>query len=545
MHMKIQETDVVIIGGAATGLMLAIELGCRGIPCIVLEQSDIRREIPKANAISARTMEHFRRRGFSDRIRALGLPADHPQDVVYCTRITGYELARFRIPSRNEAVQRNSLGDFDSDSWATPELPHRAQQMFVEPVMMDELGRYPSIELRMGSTVTGVQDDGGGVVVVVESTDRLSSTIRAKYAVGCDGAHSIVRNAIGASYVGLSGEAREFFGGRMMGIFFESEALKKMMTPAWQYWIANVERRGGLISIDGQRRFLTGIQLAEGQDKDQIDIQEVLYGLVGQPIDYQVISTSCWTAGLTLVADTYRRGRLLIAGDAAHLFTPAAGMGFNTAMDDAVNLGWKLTAVLRGWSGERLLDTYQTERKPIGLRNTAYARVMADSMAQLRPPLDIEADGDEGEKARGEYARICHAHIRREFNIPGLQLGLRYESEIIAKESASPPPDDPNVYVPTGYPGARAPFVPTLNGASFDEFGQDFTLLVLCDVDVVAWKNFAAENGIPLQVYRSVSEVERKYYEADLALIRPDHHIAWRGMSNASPGTVLSMAVGS
>ena len=143
-------TEVAIVGAGPCGLMLAIELGCRGMPCVLLEASLLPPKAPKANATSARTMEHYRRRGFAHLVRAAGLAADYPQDVVYCTRLAGHELARFRMPSRAQAASRTEFGDYGVSAWPTPELPHRAQQIFIEPILRDQVARLASVDARYG-----------------------------------------------------------------------------------------------------------------------------------------------------------------------------------------------------------------------------------------------------------------------------------------------------------------------------------------------------------------------------------------------------------
>ena len=144
------KTDVAIVGGGPAGLMLAIELGCRGIDCVLLETNVDAPAFPKANATSSRTMEHYRRRGLAKAMRSVGLVADHPQDIVYCTRLSGRELTRFVIPSRADALHQTSFGDYGEDAWPTPELPHRGQQMFIEHEMRAQAQRYPSVKLLAG-----------------------------------------------------------------------------------------------------------------------------------------------------------------------------------------------------------------------------------------------------------------------------------------------------------------------------------------------------------------------------------------------------------
>ena len=171
--MNTMQTEIAIVGGGPAGLMLAVELGCRDIPCVLLEEDADPPAFPKANATSARTMEHYRRRGFSDEIRALGLPLDYPQDVVYCTQLAEHELARFRIPSRGEVARRGEAGsgdtgDYGSDAWPTPELPHRVQQMLIEPVLRRRAAAYPSVRLCLGQRAVAVEQDEQGATAVVE-----------------------------------------------------------------------------------------------------------------------------------------------------------------------------------------------------------------------------------------------------------------------------------------------------------------------------------------------------------------------------------------
>lgn len=537
-------TEVAIVGAGPAGLMLALELGCRGVMCAIFDKEAEAPAYPKANATAARTMEHYRRRGLSERVRAMGMPADHPQDVVYTTRLTGIELARFMGPSSGQARERSFLGDFGD--WPSPELPHRVQQMYVEAMLREELRRYPSITTYFGFSVESLEQHPDCVRLVVQGDGPdAAMAVSASYLVGCDGGRSMVRTAIGIEYEGEGAGERALFGGLMASIYMRSAELAALL-PArkgWQYWFVNAERRGLMVAVDGKEQFVMGVQLAPGQTLEDLDVPAITATLAGRPFAYELLSLTTWTAGHALVAERFRAGRCFIAGDAAHLFTPSAGMGYNTSVDDAVNLGWKLAAVVQGWAGPALLDSYQAERKPIAHRNTAYASAMADSMASLRPPADIENPDPQHDAERAAYGERCKAHVAREYNIPGLQLGVRYESAVVAREAGAPPPDSAGEYIPSGYPGARAPHVALGGGALFDYFGRDFTLLcTTANARVEHWKRAAADLAIPLAIVGCDEPATRDVYGADLVLIRPDAHIAWRGDLSADADTVLRLA---
>ena len=546
------ETDVAIIGGGPAGLMLAIELGCRGIACVVLEEDLDPPAFPKANATSARTMEHYRRRGFSHDIRAVGMTEDYPQDIVYCTTLAGAELTRFSIPSRAQAKARTDFGDYGESSWPTPELPHRAQQMLIEPVLRRQAESYPSVKLMCGWRAESLEMSATQVDVVAKSTvDDGVLQLKARYIIGCDGPRSLVRKTLDIQYSGQSGEARDFFGGQMLSVFFSSADLYRILgkKPAWQYWAVNPTQRGLLIAIDGIEKFTFGLQLKPGQTVESIDYRAALFAAVGAPFEFELHATAPWLAGFTLVANNFSSGRAFIAGDAAHLFTPTGGMGYNTSVDDAVNLGWKLAAVIQGWAEESLLDSYESERQPIAHRNTAFARTMADSIGKVALPADLMTAGAHGEKARRELGVVLNEHVRAEFNIPGLQLGMRYEnSTIVAKDAEPPPPDPANHYYPNARPGARAPHVWIKEQSILDLFGRDFTLLCFGvegvaknDSDVARWASLASARGVPLDILHCHQNEARILYGADRVLIRPDHHIAWRGSAETNVEAVLDM----
>ena len=187
--------------------------------------------------------------------------------------------------------------------------------------------------------------------------------------------------------------------------------------PAWQYWAVNRERRAVLISLNGRDEFVVHTQLTPGQQGDQISDAAAIamfQVVLGAELDVELIARSTWNAGYTLVAEKFQHGRILLAGDAVHLFTPTGGLGYNTAVEDAVNLGWKLAAALKGWAGAGLIDSYEGERRTIATRNTGYARKFADSVGLFVPPPELEDDerGGRGCAQAGRGASQCACPLR-------------------------------------------------------------------------------------------------------------------------------------
>lgn len=544
--------SVLIVGGGPCGLMLANELGRRGVSAILVDEKPGTAFNPQANATQARSMEHYRRLGFADEIRREGLPADYPTDVAYFTRYTGYELARFQLPSSSRAGE---LVKGMSGSWSAAELPHRVSQKYVEAVLRRHAERLPGIRLSYGHRLISYVESDDGVVAEIECLDDNSRfQVRADFLVGADGPRSMVRQSLGIVYGGETGAQRDFMGGRMLAVYLRSPGFYASIphAKAWMYNCFNGDRRAFMASVNGRDEFAFHTQLRPDENKNAITIDEAKAAFqraCGAPIDCEVLSFLTWTAGHALVANGMQRGRVFLGGDAAHLFTPTGGLGYNTAIEDAVNLGWKLASVIKGVSPAELLDSYEVERRPVALRNTDYARRFADSLGLFAPAPEIEDATDAGDEARRIAGVYLEQHARTEFNIPGVTLGGRYDgSPIIVSDGSQPPPDAANVYVPSACPGGRAPHAWLDDGISlYDLFGFEWTLLQFGEV-MSAQASFAESIraiGVDVKLV-TLPKSLRDLYEADLALIRPDQIVAWRGSASQAGmiGRVLARALG-
>jgi len=550
-HMDEDRFDIAISGGGPFGLMLANELGRRGIRTILFDEKPSTAFNPQANATQARTMEHYRRLGFAEEIRALGLPVDFPTDIAYFTRYARHELARFRLPSAREARERvASL----KGSWSAAELPHRVSQKFVEQVLRRHAEALDDVSVDYGWRVVDFADDGDGVTVTAEAVEGAARrSVRCAWFVAGDGARSFVRRRLGINYAGDAGAERDFFGGRMFALYLSCPQFYDIVPfpPAWMNVTFNADRRAFMAAVDGRGEFAFHTQLRDGEDEAEIDdarALEMFRAAVGAPVDAKILSRGTWMAGYALVAERFGKGRVLLGGDAVHLFTPAGGLGYNTAVDDAVNLGWKLAAVIKGVAASALLDSYEAERRPAAIRNTGFARGFAESLGLFVPKPGLEDSTPEGNVSRAEAGDYLAAHGKAEFNIPGITFGVRYEaSPVILAEPGLRGEDRPDVYVPTAAPGGRAPHAWLDETTSlFDRFGFEWTLLRLGvePPEGAALVAAAAEVGMDLTVVEIASDDVLDLYKAPLVLVRPDQVVAWRGTDDTEAAKVVATVLG-
>jgi 2-polyprenyl-6-methoxyphenol hydroxylase-like FAD-dependent oxidoreductase len=535
---------VVIVGAGPVGMFLALDLASRGIRSTVIEQNTTYRSYPKGNTHNSRTMEHYRRLGLADAVRAVGLPRDHPTDVAYLTRLNGYELHRHRMPSTDEKKAQVAAHSATSQ---VLEPVHRANQMYVEQVLFDRVLDTDTITCRLGTEFVDFEETHRGVTVRVRPSgggpDELLTT---RYLVGCDGARSLIRRQLGISYEGGE-EELGFLSGLRRSRYLRIPGLIKnvVQRPAWQYWLVRPGKIATLITLDAEDEFRMSV--IQGDAEGDKALRVFIDDCVGEHVEVEILGSQDWVAGLALVAGRYQRGRVLICGDAAHLFTPTGGFGMNTGIEDAANLAWKLAAAVHGWAGPCLVDSYEAERRPAGLRNTRAAVDLARPVRDVRLDPALDADTPEGERARVEVKRHL-ASLNEEFAALGVQLGTRYEDSPIVWPDGTPLPwDTYDRYLPTARPGARAPHLwlsPTQS--LFDALGPGFTLLRTNNdaPDPGELVTAARQRGVPLSILDIGQPEARELYQCDLALIRPDQHVAWRGNELPDADALLTRVIG-
>jgi 2-polyprenyl-6-methoxyphenol hydroxylase-like FAD-dependent oxidoreductase len=529
--MTSDTTPVLIVGGGPVGLVLAIDLAWRGVPCMVVNTGETTALHPQGSTHNCRSMEHYRRLGIAEQVRATGLPQNDGTDVAYLTRFTDHELSRIHMPS--PAEKKRQMAECDP-SLLTPEPIHRASQFYVEPVLHEHAKKLPEIDLKFGWELTEFSEHADGVTSQIRNVATgETQTVESRWIVGCDGGQSHVRRALGISYKGDGGDEVAFMIGSMLSLYIDAPGLYDVMSckPAYQFWTVNKDGRTCVVTLDGKGKFVVLAKFPD-PDLDNDGIVAALQLAIGAEIDIEILSVKPWTAGNALVAERFGEGRAFLAGDAAHLFTPTGGFGMNTGIDDAANLAWKLAAAHHGWADEAILDTYEIERRPIGIRNTKTCRVLASDVATIEVPDELEDDTEAGAAARSRLGAHL-AGFGEEFASLGIQLGARYDtSPLIVADGIEPPVGTPVDYVPTTCPGGRAPHLWLEDGTStFDRFGKWFTLLKLgaTDVDSQPLEDAAIAQSIPLSVVEIEEPAARTLYERDLVLVRPDGHVAWRG----------------
>ena len=274
-------------------------------------------------------------------------------------------------------------------SWSAAELPHRVSQKFVEQVLHKHAAVLPGISINYGWRLTEFSDTGKRIEArIANVASGEERNVTAQYLFGADGPRSFVRRQLGYEYFGEAGAERDFMGGRMHAIYLWAPEFYKACPhdKAWMYWTFNRDRRAFMAAVDGKGEFAFHTQLRENEPELSVTDAVALNMFeqaMGARIEVRILARDTWLAGRALVAEKFQNGRVLLGGDAVHLFTPTGGMGYNTAIEDAVNAGWKLAAVIGGQAPAALLQSYELERRSVAIRNTGYARRFAD----FDPPL--------------------------------------------------------------------------------------------------------------------------------------------------------------
>jgi 2-polyprenyl-6-methoxyphenol hydroxylase-like FAD-dependent oxidoreductase len=509
MSVRPAAIAVLVAGGGPAGLAAAAELSLHGIDCVVIEpRPQVSHRRPRAKTTSIRTMEHLRRWGLAGRLRAAApLPVAWSQRVTFCESLSGRRITDFE-----GAFGLTTRRD---DRFAEP--GQQVPQPVVEDVLRDHLGTRPGVCLRLGHAVTGLEQDGDGVTVAVRDPGGARYRLRARYVLGCDGASGVVRDQVGARFVGRTDTRPNF------NVVFRAPALDTHLGPAVQYWVVGGPVTGLIGRLDLAGTWWAGFPGVEA-GYGTAHASELITGLIGAPAEHEVLATDPWTARLQ-IADSFSRGRVFLAGESAHVNPPWGGHGFNTSVGDAVNIAWKIAAVEHGWAAPELLASYEDERRGVVGQTVASAE---SNMRALAGDLPVDADAIQRVK-------------RPEFHSLGLVLGYSYAGSPVIQPSASPDPPadltscDLTSYTADAVPGARLPHAWLPDGTSlYDQLGTGLTVLgpvrdrPRAIAGLVGW---ARDLGIPLALREPPPDYP---WRDEFLLIRPDQHITWRAADPAS-----------
>ncbi len=537
------DTPILIAGGGPVGMTLALVLARLGVRCVLAERNLETTRHPKMDITNVRSMELFRRYGLSAALRKVAVPEANNFDVAWVTTMAGHELHRFRYPSvtkKRAAIAR------DNDGSQPLEPAMRVSQVMIEPVLKTAVLAEPLIDARFGWGFEDCTQDADGVAATLrETATGRTETIRCAYLAGCDGGTSRVRAAIGIALDGQAKVAQRYM------IHFRSTArdLLQRWGIAWHYQSHN----GTIIAQDDVDTWTLQTRLDAPETPEGLDPVRRLTAFVGLPIAAEILVANPWTPHL-LIAQKYGEGRVLLAGDAAHQYIPTGGYGMNTGIGDAVALGWKLAAVVKGFGGPGLLAAYDAERRPIGERNRQASGAHTQVRMQIaRAYADASSSGSlDDASAAGEQRRAALASRIAELGNAeneswGIELGYAYpNSPIVCGETDAEISSDPVRYHPTTTPGARLPSILLDDGtALFDRLGPWFTLLSFRappDSSLVA---SAAQRGVPLTTIRLDQPDLSSTYQTPQILVRPDQHVAWRGTAaGAKADAILARCLG-
>jgi 2-polyprenyl-6-methoxyphenol hydroxylase-like FAD-dependent oxidoreductase len=520
------DADVLIVGAGPTGLTLAIDLGKRGVRCVLIEQKLEPAFLPKMERVNARTMEIYRRMGLAQQIRAAGLRPDCPMDVYIVLAMNEPPLLHLPYPSVAQAQAETRA----TNDGTMPLEPYQLiSQYTIEPLLKSVAETIPAAALRFGCEFLSLRQDDEGVSARVKMNDGSMRDLRTSYLVGCDGGSSAVRKELG---IRLAGE------GNLLALrqalyrcdeLFDRLPIGSGPAKGRHYHVAD-DKATQLIMQDSTKHW-TLHSIVDTDEEMNVAFEKT----IGVPVKYEMLSCDPWRQNL-LLADYYARDRVFLAGDAVHLVIPTGGLGMNSGIGDAIDLSWKLAATLAGWGGPQLLKSYETERRQVGERNVGasrYATLGRRKWRSLWRP-NIRDNTPEGEQTRAVLRATADIEQRKSNEMIGAELGYRYVDSPIICNLPGGPEHLFREYQPTTWPGARLPHVWLDDGTPLqDRIPDSFTILRLghTKAEATALQKAIRARGAPVTVLDVPDRIAREIYGYDLILLRPDMHIVWRGQA--------------
>ncbi|KAL2820938.1 monooxygenase [Aspergillus cavernicola] len=555
------QTPVLVVGAGPAGLIAALQLATNGTPCILAERNLETTRWPKMDITNCRSMEILRRLGIADGLRDVGVPSHWSFNVLFSTGLGGTEtMPKWDLPSPDGWRQRIK----ETNDGSMPREPYqRCSQAIFEAWLKPRIQANPLIESHFGWKLDTLTEYNDYVESEIIDQDGCRHFIKSKYVIGCDGAGSRVRRAVG---IKLKGDPAP---GAMWLIHFKSRNLERLRSQG-QFWHIFFTTGHVLIAQNEKDTWTMHTPIEIGVSVEDLDPKEAIYkGLGAEHAPYQInieeiLVTSVWRPTICL-AEKYISpgGRVFLAGDSAHQNIPTGGYGMNTAVGDSFDIGWKLSAVLKEYAGPSLLTSYEEERQPVGARNIERSGVHMNIHATYvqwcrNAPGVITSASPTGQQLRQSLAQLVHTHDG-ENKDHGIELGYRYNSAVIAftEIDTHEPMWNEREFVPSTWPGSRAPHVFLHDGETsiFDLFGtgSEFTL-----VDFTPGARFIKifdlilrRRGVPCKLLNLVDENHaREIWERDAVLVRPDDHVAWRSpvsitaAGDVDPDRILDVVLG-